>query len=117
MKAIKSIDDFLGCSTAMLILWDPTYFERVWCVFEVGTFLAMNPNAPAITFVPISLFCVELAVTITAIIFDFGIVFGNCTNLCPQFLRACVDLGIPREFVWLALMFSSTLVASPAVTK
>ncbi|CAJ1449959.1 unnamed protein product, partial [Effrenium voratum] len=38
-QAILSIGAFLKNSDTMLVLWDPSYVERLWCVFELAAFL------------------------------------------------------------------------------
>ncbi|CAE7195531.1 unnamed protein product [Symbiodinium sp. KB8] len=39
MEAILSLAGFLKNSDRMLILWDPTWTERLWCLFELAAFL------------------------------------------------------------------------------
>ncbi|CAE7411217.1 UGT80B1 [Symbiodinium natans] len=38
-EALISLGAFLKCADSMLVLWDPTYVERLWCVFELAAFL------------------------------------------------------------------------------
>eukprot|EP00434_Breviolum_minutum_P024591 symbB.v1.2.021721.t1/scaffold1893.1/size96936/6 len=38
-QAIFSLAGFLKKSDEMLILWDPTWTERLWCLFELAAFL------------------------------------------------------------------------------
>eukprot|EP00438_Fugacium_kawagutii_P027697 Skav213627 [mRNA] locus=scaffold2986:641389:642846:- [translate_table: standard] len=38
-QAIKSLAGLLKESDSMLILWDPTWTERLWCLFELAAFL------------------------------------------------------------------------------
>mmetsp|Transcript_80927 Transcript_80927/g.203603 ORF Transcript_80927/g.203603 Transcript_80927/m.203603 type:complete len:594 (+) Transcript_80927:56-1837(+) len=38
-KGIESIGAYLSHSNTMLVLWDPTYVTRLWCVFELAAFL------------------------------------------------------------------------------
>merc|ERR1712024_170551 len=42
-----------GCSRRLCILWDETYFERLWCNAEVATFSATREDAAAIDFMPL----------------------------------------------------------------
>ena len=37
--SIMSLAGILKCSEEMLVLWDPTWSERLWCQFELGAFL------------------------------------------------------------------------------
>jgi hypothetical protein len=38
-EAIFSLAGLLKHSDSMLILWDPTWTERLWCLFELAAFL------------------------------------------------------------------------------
>jgi hypothetical protein len=38
VRGIMAIGRFLKFSKGMVVLWDPTYFTRMWCVFELATF-------------------------------------------------------------------------------
>ncbi|CAE7941587.1 unnamed protein product [Symbiodinium sp. KB8] len=37
----------------MLILWDPEYFERLWCCAEVAIFCSTKSGADQVDFVPL----------------------------------------------------------------
>lgn len=53
-KGINAIGAFLIRSDRVTILWDATYFTRLWCVFEVAIFGRLNPGCK-IEFFPITL--------------------------------------------------------------
>lgn len=44
MESISHLPSFLSKSENLLILLDPRYFTRGWCAFELGFFMAANPN-------------------------------------------------------------------------
>lgn len=67
-KGINAIGAFLIQSERVTILWDATYFTRLWCVFEVAVFRRLNPGA-MIEFVPITLGKLEL-------VLHFGVSLG-----------------------------------------
>lgn len=76
-KGINAIGAFLIKSERVTILWDATYFTRLWCVFEVAVFRRLNPGA-IIEFVPITLGRLELwmhfAVAFGCLIMAFEVV-------------------------------------------
>jgi len=37
-QGIKSIGGILDQSKSMLVAWDPTYFTRLWCIYELSAF-------------------------------------------------------------------------------
>jgi len=47
-EAIMSMGAFLKQSSSMLVLWDPTWVTRLWCVFEIAAFLhSRSPGSKA----------------------------------------------------------------------
>ncbi|CAE6953438.1 rpl22 [Symbiodinium sp. CCMP2592] len=44
VAALLSIGAFLKRSDALVILWDPSWSQRLWCVFELATFLHSRPD-------------------------------------------------------------------------
>lgn len=46
MKAegILSIGGFLRSSKSLLVLWDPTYVQRLWCIFEYAAFVKSHED-------------------------------------------------------------------------
>lgn len=41
---IKSIGAILGKSRMVLVAWDPTYFERLWCTYELSAYQFARPS-------------------------------------------------------------------------
>eukprot|EP00435_Cladocopium_sp_Y103_P036878 s665_g9.t1 len=60
---ILGLAAFLKCSKRLTILWSPCYFARLWCTFEVATFLNQG-QAKNIDIIPVgmSLLLILLAV-------------------------------------------------------
>mmetsp|Transcript_98228 Transcript_98228/g.305459 ORF Transcript_98228/g.305459 Transcript_98228/m.305459 type:complete len:541 (+) Transcript_98228:90-1712(+) len=44
LKGIKSIGAVLANSQTMLVTWDKSYFERLWCTYEMSAFRHSNPD-------------------------------------------------------------------------
>ncbi|CAJ1388310.1 unnamed protein product [Effrenium voratum] len=42
---LLSLGGNIGNAKSMLILWDETWIERLWCIFELATFLRSHPDA------------------------------------------------------------------------
>ncbi|EER01262.1 hypothetical protein Pmar_PMAR020168 [Perkinsus marinus ATCC 50983] len=42
LRGIRGLSSFLGKSNELLILWSRDYFKRLWCVFEVASFLQQH---------------------------------------------------------------------------
>ncbi|CAE7190770.1 Gstm5, partial [Symbiodinium pilosum] len=47
-EAIGSLPDFLKRSARLLVLWDETYFDRLWCSLEIATFAKHRSDPHAI---------------------------------------------------------------------
>merc|ERR1719506_685241 len=77
----------------MVILWDKTYFERIWCVFEIGAYIALYPKSPPIKLVPIQLYQVELIIMVAAswcMVSTSAISIGS--NMASTFMRNSPEL-------------------------
>ena len=44
-QAIDSLDLFLRFSRRMLVLWSPEYLTRLWCTYELATFIKLHPDS------------------------------------------------------------------------
>ena len=81
-RGIESFGGFLIDSDEMVVLWDSTYLTRLWCVFEIATFLSLNEQG-FFSIVPIALYAAEFYVTI----------FSICTYISFMVLLATGTLG------------------------
>merc|ERR1719221_19191 len=55
---IKSIGGILQNSKEVLLAWDSSYFERLWCTYELSAFLHkahLRQKKPKITVIPVQL--------------------------------------------------------------
>ncbi|CAK9059962.1 unnamed protein product [Durusdinium trenchii] len=43
-SGMLSMGAFLKCSNSLLVLWDPSYTRRLWCIFELAAFLHTRPT-------------------------------------------------------------------------
>mmetsp|Transcript_45885 Transcript_45885/g.102893 ORF Transcript_45885/g.102893 Transcript_45885/m.102893 type:complete len:555 (+) Transcript_45885:44-1708(+) len=53
LKGIFSLPGFLLSSKRLVVLWSPRYFSRLWCTFEIATFLKDPNNKRRIEFMPL----------------------------------------------------------------
>jgi len=51
-RTIKGLPAIVSSSTEMLVLWDRTYFERLWCNFELSVFIKCR-GVENLRFVPL----------------------------------------------------------------
>jgi len=52
-KGIDGLGGFLSCSSQMVIYWDKTYFERLWCTFELAAYTYLKGDEANIPVVPV----------------------------------------------------------------
>ena len=65
-QAIFSLAGLLKSSDQMLILWDPTWTQRLWCLFELAAFLqSRKTQKQALTVRPVFLGPVSICVFLT----------------------------------------------------
>ncbi|CAK9028350.1 unnamed protein product [Durusdinium trenchii] len=44
-RGIRGLGSFLKCSRSLTILWSPRYFSRLWCCYEVASYLKDESHA------------------------------------------------------------------------
>ena len=132
-QAIFSLAGLLKKSEVMLILWDPTWTERLWCLFELAAFLKSKKVASGkqalivrpIFFGPISIaifvFCCAVCIPLTtAPLSDptFGLVFSIGPALLVGFVVAYPTvLTLRNYFQNLDIMKQQLLKISFDATK
>ncbi|CAE7621381.1 unnamed protein product [Symbiodinium sp. CCMP2592] len=52
-QQVAALPVFVARSTRMLVLWDDTYFERLWCNMEMATFAQYSESPEKMEFVPL----------------------------------------------------------------
>eukprot|EP00928_Gymnodinium_smaydae_P044006 TRINITY_DN29389_c2_g4_i1.p1 TRINITY_DN29389_c2_g4~~TRINITY_DN29389_c2_g4_i1.p1 ORF type:complete len:553 (+),score=52.40 TRINITY_DN29389_c2_g4_i1:85-1659(+) len=52
---VRGLGTFLMYSKEMLIMWDKTYFQRLWCTYELAIFLGSNDPEKTVNLQPIAL--------------------------------------------------------------
>mmetsp|Transcript_8474 Transcript_8474/g.20069 ORF Transcript_8474/g.20069 Transcript_8474/m.20069 type:complete len:555 (+) Transcript_8474:88-1752(+) len=51
-RTLEVLPAFVMNSSEMLVLWDESYFQRLWCNFELAVFARSSWNPQAVSFVP-----------------------------------------------------------------
>ncbi|CAE8697977.1 unnamed protein product, partial [Polarella glacialis] len=74
-RAILGLAGFLDISDRLVILWSPSYFERLWCTYELACWLRLSRMKDT-TVMPIHLAPVIFAITLVMwgaiLFFNFG---------------------------------------------
>merc|ERR1719464_310770 len=62
IAAIHRLGGLLHHSRRLVILWTPQYFERLWCTFEIASWLKLGKPMSATVFCPLkkALACLTL---------------------------------------------------------
>lgn len=47
LRGIRHLGGFLSRSSKLVVLWDESYFRRLWCIYEIAVFKAVHPEARA----------------------------------------------------------------------
>ncbi|CAE7695844.1 unnamed protein product [Symbiodinium sp. CCMP2592] len=71
-EALISLGAFLKCADSMLVLWDPSFMDRLWCMFEVGAFLHSRQRGrkPLLTIRPTVLGPVVVAIVAELVVIN-----------------------------------------------
>eukprot|EP00931_Biecheleriopsis_adriatica_P002846 TRINITY_DN1039_c0_g1_i1.p1 TRINITY_DN1039_c0_g1~~TRINITY_DN1039_c0_g1_i1.p1 ORF type:complete len:757 (-),score=129.93 TRINITY_DN1039_c0_g1_i1:36-2306(-) len=106
-EGVESIGAFLYHSRTMLVLWDPSYVKRLWCVFEMAAFawahrhdLKNRVEIKPVIFAPVY-FGLMLTTTInSALISFFPKILTPTFALWPltEFLVCCLGVHFLRSF-------------------
>merc|ERR1712039_404984 len=87
IAGIKSIGAFLLNSREILILFDATYLQRIWCVFELAVFFTLHSEGKnpgnAIRVVPIHMY-------------SDAVLWWNNGLICCLLVLACLFSGVPE---------------------
>jgi len=62
--AIQSIAGFLCHSSRLVICWTPTYFTRLWTLYEIASWMHLDKPSESVIFVPVSQPIVLLGATV-----------------------------------------------------
>ncbi|OLQ07433.1 hypothetical protein AK812_SmicGene9179 [Symbiodinium microadriaticum] len=95
-EALISLGAFLKCSDSMLVLWDPSYVGRLWCIFELAGFLhsrqrGMKPQLmirPTVLGIAVHLILAQLNITNFAASFFFDLVGAGMEFWIGHFVGA-----------------------------
>lgn len=52
-RGIDGLGGFLRMSSSMVVLWDETYFNRLWCTFELAAYLHLRRDSARIPVIPV----------------------------------------------------------------
>ena len=72
--ALQCLDIMLLYSRRMLVLWAPDYFDRLWCIYELATFMKLHPDAASrVDFIP-TWMTTFVSVTFTVMVFSMPLI-------------------------------------------
>jgi hypothetical protein len=64
-RGIKQLGAFLRHSKSMVVLWQPEYFTRLWCVYELAAFMHVNGgDCRSVSFLPLKLYVFAISLSI-----------------------------------------------------
>merc|ERR1712217_90701 len=95
LKGIKQLGAVLRYSERMLVMWQPEYFKRTWCVFEMAAFLHMKGSAK-VDMVPLKLPAMASALFLFHFIASLAL-----------FLLHPVTIGAPWHVRWAVHTFDT----------
>ncbi|CAE6966278.1 unnamed protein product [Symbiodinium sp. CCMP2592] len=78
VEGILNLGAILKASESLLLVWDESYVDRLWCVFELAAFLRSHPdmlttmNLSKLKVVPAALGYVSLTTALTSLTFGFS---------------------------------------------
>ena len=105
VQAILSLAGLLKNSDVMLILWDPTWTQRLWCLFELAAYLkSKNTGKQALIVRPIFLGPISIAIFLV-----------SCAIALPLTTVSFTDPTVGMLFVLGPAFVSGITVAYPTI--
>lgn len=115
-RTLQALPLFVAHSNEMLVLWDPSYLERLWCNYELAVFAKSSGDAAvaAVKFVPVWLPIWTLSAIAMDIVSSFLIDLVGTSTPPPAFDKnSDVQLFLATFVFWcppcLAYLFPSIL--------
>eukprot|EP00929_Paragymnodinium_shiwhaense_P115952 TRINITY_DN8512_c0_g1_i2.p1 TRINITY_DN8512_c0_g1~~TRINITY_DN8512_c0_g1_i2.p1 ORF type:complete len:484 (+),score=29.39 TRINITY_DN8512_c0_g1_i2:325-1776(+) len=76
-QGILGLAAFLKSSSRLVLLWSPRYFTRLWCTYELATWLRLGKPATDIVLMPVS---VPSLIVLSTLAFSIIVVFGSVAD-------------------------------------
>ena len=111
--SIHQLGAYIARSRRFLILWDENYCSRLWCMYEVATFLALHP-VDRLRLVPITSVLPVVALWIFHAAATLGVAYVGSLLIFSQWFAALCQQYAPEPAAQVALLFmlvTSTLCA------
>jgi hypothetical protein len=104
-NGIKQLGAFLRMSDKMMILWQPEYFTRLWCVYELAAFAYMNKLdiERRLTIVPLKLTLVTIGLYVFHFVASMSFTLLGPITWCSEWHAEFVEDVIAPEFQYIYL--------------
>eukprot|EP00438_Fugacium_kawagutii_P023193 Skav215054 [mRNA] locus=scaffold1021:249411:252891:- [translate_table: standard] len=108
-RTLQAIPAFVAQSTQMMVLWDTTYFRRLWCNYELALHAKFSANMQAICVVPTWMPLWVLASFITLSLVCIGAAGQpwfecNGESAASGVFADLVNVWLPSWVFWAALL-------------
>jgi len=120
MQGRQQLGGFLRSSHRMVILWQPEYFTRLWCVYELAAFHYINLGVSGLVdllplklpVLALSLFCFHFAATAATVVLGPTLVFSEM-HVTWILENVPAALHVPWMFMTLSSMFFFAVYTIP----
>ena len=102
--SIHQLGAYIARSRRFLILWDENYCSRLWCMYEVATFLALHP-VDRLRLVPITSVLPVVALWIFHALATVGVAYVGALLIFSQWFAALCQQYAPEPAAQAALLF------------
>mmetsp|Transcript_41259 Transcript_41259/g.68649 ORF Transcript_41259/g.68649 Transcript_41259/m.68649 type:complete len:564 (-) Transcript_41259:170-1861(-) len=102
--SIHQLGAYIARSKHFLILWDKTYCSRLWCMYEVASFLALHPVGH-LHLVPITSVLPVLALWIFHTLATIGIAYVGAQIIFARWFMSLCQEYLPNPAAQVALLF------------
>mmetsp|Transcript_51699 Transcript_51699/g.171311 ORF Transcript_51699/g.171311 Transcript_51699/m.171311 type:complete len:551 (+) Transcript_51699:78-1730(+) len=105
LRGIRHLGGFLSRSSKLVVLWDESYFRRLWCIYEIAVFKAVHPEAP------VQLHPLRLSVATALLASFFVLGAGLYVGIYPYVAPFGIGTFYAASFSCSAVVFGGSAVA------
>jgi len=114
MEAVMGLAGFLRVSDQLIILWTPRYFSRLWCVFEVASWVHLEKPAASFNVVPVAhVFLIFASVPAVSMYWISDILLQPVLSISRDYLSIALISFWMLAFVSAVLKSNRELISLP----
>jgi len=101
-EGVLGIAGFLRHSGRLVVCWTPRYFSRLWCMYEIASWLHLRKPCDSVTLMPAAQTALILLIWVFSFSANFAFIFFPSSE---GFVGICVWTVFSAYFILISLLF------------